>query len=108
VPDSPAALFEEDLRRIRDLAQTRLPHLEDADLVGRPEAVLRRAEDAEGMESLAFEIEHGVDDVLEHAWARDGALLRDVTDQEDRHVVAFRDLEEARGAFAQLRDAPGG
>ena len=60
------------------------------------------------MEALAFEVEDRVDDVLEHARSRDRALLRDVADEEDRHVIAFRDLEQAGRAFAQLRNATGG
>src|SRR5258705_8235786 len=59
------------------------------------------------MEALSLEIEHGVDDVLEHARARDRALLGDMTDEKDRYVVTFRDLEESRGALAQLRHATG-
>src|SRR5207253_3176243 len=62
----------------------------------------------ERVEALAFEIENGVDDVLENARSRDGTLFRHVTDEEDRHVVALCDLEQACGALAQLRDATRG
>ena len=100
-----AALLEEHARGVGDLAQSGVAHLEDADLVGRAEAVLGRAEDPEGVEALALQVEHRVDDVLEHARPGDRALLGHVPDEEDRDVVALRDLEEARGALAELRDA---
>src|SRR5206468_12437106 len=105
--DAPAALLEEHFRRIGDFAQTVLGHLEDPDLVGRSETVLRRAQDAERVETLALEVEDGVDDVLEDARPRDRALLRDVADEEDRNVLALRELEEPRGALAELRDPAG-
>jgi hypothetical protein len=100
--DTAAALLEEHLRRIGDLAKSVLGHLEDADLVGGSETVLRRSQDAEGVETFALEVEDGVDDVLEDARPRDRALLRDVADEEDRDVLPLRKLEEPRRAFAQL------
>ena len=45
-------------------------HLEDGELVGRAEPVLRRAQHAVGVVAVAFELEHAVDEVLEHARAR--------------------------------------
>ncbi len=106
--DAAAPLFEEDLGRVHDLAKAALPHLEHADLVGRAEPVLRAAQHAERVEALALEIEDRVDDVLEHAWPSDRAFLCHVTDEEDRHVIALRDLEQPRRALAQLRHATGG
>ena len=58
-------------------------HLEDADLVGGPEPVLRRAQEPERREPLALEVEHGVDEVLERLRAGDRPVLRDVTGQDD-------------------------
>src|SRR5439155_646769 len=100
--------FQEDLRRIGDLAKATLGHLEDADLVRGSEAVLRRAQDAERVEALALEIEDRVDDVLEDARPRDRALLRDVANEEDRHVLPLREFEEPRRALPQLRHPAGG
>ena len=77
------ALAEEQLGRVGDLAQALVRHLEDADLVGRAEAVLDRAQDAEVMAAFALEIEHGVDHVLDDARAGDLAVLGDVADQHD-------------------------
>ena len=69
-----AALRQEQRRGVRHLGQPRAGHLEDADLVGRAEAVLHRAQDAELVAALALEVEHGVDHVLDHARAGDLAL----------------------------------
>src|SRR5207253_939340 len=91
----------------RGSTQAALPHFEHADLVGRAEPVLRPAQDAEGVEALALEIEDRVDDVLQDPRPRDVALLRHVTHEEDRDVVTLRDLQEPRCALAQLRHAAG-
>ena len=66
-----APLAEEQRRGIGDVGQAAVGHLEHADLVGRAEAVLDRAQDAELMAALALEVEHRVDHVLEHAGAGD-------------------------------------
>ena len=105
--DTAAALLEKDLRRIGDLAQPRLRHLENADLVRGSEAVLRGAEDPKGMEPLALEVQHRVDDVLENARASDGTLLRHVSHEKDRDVLPLRELEQPRRALAELGDAAG-
>ena len=105
--DPATALLEEDLRGVLHLAQTVIPHLEHAHFVRRSEAVLRGPQDPEGVEALALEIEDRVDDVLQNARARDRALLGHMSDEEDRDIVAFRELEKARGALAKLRDAAG-
>ena len=65
-----------------DLAQAGAGHLEHADLVGRAEAVLDRAQDAELVRAFALEREHGIDHVLDHARAGDLAVLGDVADQD--------------------------
>ena len=40
--------------------------------------------------AFTFEIEHGVDHVLDHARAGDLALLGDVADEHDRSTCGFR------------------
>ena len=61
---------EEQRGGVGDLRQAELGHLEHADLVGRPEAVLHGAQDAEMVAAVALEREHGVDHVLDDARAR--------------------------------------
>ena len=57
------------------------------------------------MMTLALEIEDGVDQVLEHARAGQGALLRDVTDEKRGDAAPLRQGHQARAALAHLRDA---
>ena len=77
------------------------------ELVRRAEAVLRRAQDAVGVVAVALELEHAVDEVLEHARAGDGAVLRHVTDEERRDAGLLRDPQEPRRGLANLRDRAG-
>ena len=95
-PWSPArALGEKERARVRDLAKTIRAHLEDAHLGRAPEAVLLRAERAQGVEALALEGEHRVDEVLEDLRAREDAVLRDVADEQRRNRVALGTLDES-------------
>ena len=106
-PPSPGAgspLGEEQRGGVRDLGQALAGHLEDADLVGRAEAVLDRAQDAELVAALALEVEHGVDHVLDHARAGDLALLGDVADQDHRDAAALGEGGELVRAGADLGD----
>ena len=57
--------------------------------------------------ALAFEVEHGVDDVLERLGTGEAAVLGDVADEERRDVVALRGEQELRRRFADLADAAG-
>ena len=47
-----------------------------------------------GVVAIALELEHAVDEVLEHARARDGAVLRHVADEDCGDVVLLRDAEQ--------------
>ena len=80
-PGARVASFDEARRGVLDLDQALLVHLEHADLVGRAEAVLQRAQGPVGPLALALEREHAVDQVLQHARARQRALLRHVADE---------------------------
>ena len=71
-------------------------HLEDADVVRRAEAVLQRAQRPVRALALALELQHAVDEVLEHARAGERALLRDVPDEQDRGARALGDLGDPR------------
>ena len=81
---------EKQSRGVRDLDEATIAHLKDTDLVGGPKAVLDRAQDAELMPSFAFEIKHRVDHMLEHARARDDALLCHVTDEDQDETAPLR------------------
>ena len=60
------------------------------------------------MGPVAFEVEDGVDQVLEHAWPGERPLAGHVTDQEARHAARLALRDEQRRRLAHLADAPGG
>ena len=95
-------LREEQCGGVFDLDQAAIGHLEHADLVGRPEPVLDRAQHAELMAALALEIKHRVDHVLEHTRARDGAVLGDVADENHAEPAALGEADQLLGAGADL------
>src|SRR5204862_5026076 len=68
--------------RVGYLGHAGLAHLEDSDLLGRAESVLRRAQEADRRIPLALEGEHGVDEMLERLRPGDRASLPHVTDQD--------------------------
>ena len=59
------------------------------------------------MVAVAFELQHGVDDVFEHPWSGEAAFLGDVADEDDRHVAFLGFVDEALRAAAHLTDAAG-
>ena len=56
---------------------------------------------------VAFELQHRVDDVLEHAGPGERALLRDVPHEQDRDPPLLRQPHERMRALAHLTDAAG-
>jgi hypothetical protein len=59
------------------------------------------------MMPFAFEVQHGVDDVLERLGPGEAAVFRDVADEKGRHVASFRSEQQLRCRFAHLSDAAG-
>ncbi len=98
---------QEDRARVADALQALLGHREDADLVDRAEAVLDRAHEAKARVRVALEIEHGVDDVLQHARPGERAVLGDVADEHDRRPARLGGARQLRRALAHLRDRAG-
>ena len=94
----------EELGRVGNADKSRAGHLEDPELVGRPEAVLGRAQDAMRVIAIALELEHAVDEVLEHTRAGDGSVLRHMPDQDRRDARLLRDSHEADSGLPHLRD----
>src|SRR5829696_3219627 len=95
-------------RRIDDLDQAALPHLEDTDLAGGAEPVLESAQGPEGALALALELQHAVDQVLERPRSRQRALLRHVPDQEQRDIESLRRLQQGGGRLTHRADAARG
>ena len=54
--------------------------------------------------AVAFELQHAVDQVLEHARACDRAVLRHVADEEDRDPGLLGHAQQPRGRLTHLRD----
>ncbi len=98
-------LGEEHRRGVRHLGQAGALHLEDADFVGAAEAILVRAEDAEGVPALALEVQHRVHHVLQHPRPGDGALFGDVAHHEGGHAGLLGPGHQAPGALAHLPHA---
>ena len=62
-------------------------HLHEPELVGGAEPVLQRAQHPQRVVAVAFERQHGVDDVLEHARPGERAVLGDVADEQRRDAA---------------------
>ena len=93
--------------RVGHLAQACLDHLEHADLVRRPEPVLRGPDEAQGPAPLALDRDDGIDEVLQGLRAGDAAVLRHVADQDDRDPLPLRQLHETQRRLAHLAHAAG-
>ena len=106
-PGRARGLADEARGGVLDLDQPLLVHLEDADLVGRAEAVLERAQRAVGALALALEREHAVDEVLEHARSGERALLRHVADEQRGDAALLRHSHQPPGDLPHLRHRAG-
>ena len=73
----------------------------------RAESVLHRTDHAMRVMTLPFEVQHGVNDVLERLGTGEAAILRDVADEERRHVLPFGREQQLRRRLAHLADAAG-
>ena len=82
-------------------------HLEDANLLGRAEAVLARAQESEAREALALEGQHHIDDVLERLGPGERPVLGHVADEHHRHAVLLGIRLEQRRAAADLANRAG-
>ena len=102
-----AVLRQEQRGRIAHFAQAFFGHGEHAELVHRAEAVLERAHQAKTGMGVALEIQHGIDDMLQHSGARQRAFLGDVADEDDGDAAALGQARELRRAFAHLRHRAG-
>lgn len=98
------SLFEEEFGGVGDLLKAVAAHPEDGDLIGRPEPVFDDADHAKVVLLVPFEVEDGVDEVLEKPWAGDLARLGHMADEEGGEVSPFGDAHEFSGALAHLAD----
>ncbi len=100
-------LREERPGRIGHLGHAGLAHVEDPDLLGRTKPVLRSPHEAEGGVALALEGKDRVDEVFQRLRPGQRAILRDVSDKDDRDALPLRELHQPQRGLADLADAPG-
>ena len=103
--DIAVATGKKNRRRIAYLPQAAFGHGEKAELVGRAESVLDRADHPVTTVAFALEVEHRVNHVLQNPRPRNGAFLGNVADENNRRVPFLGELHQARGAVSDLRDA---
>ena len=104
-PGPPIA--EEQAARIGQAGEALLTHLEQAELLGRTEAVLHGPQQPEGVVTIALEGEHRVDHVLQLSRAGEATVLGDVAHEHDRAAPALRLPDEPVGRGADLRHRAG-
>ena len=92
---------------VEHLDQAAGAHLEHPGLARGAEPVLQRADGPVRALALALELQHAVDEVLEDARAREGALLRDVPDEQHRRAGRLRHAHDPRGDLADLAHRAG-
>ena len=98
---------EEQRRGVGHFRQPLPFHREHADLVGAAEAVLHRPQDAVLMAALAFEAQHRVDHMLEHARAGDRPVFGDMADQDHRRSMLLGEAHQLLRRGADLADGSG-
>ena len=89
-------------RWIGNSLQSSAGHLEHAEFISRPEAVLRRAKYAVCVVAVALELQHAIDEMFQNAGTGDGSLLCHVTDEKQRDAELLGQPEQASGRFANL------
>ena len=106
--DAGAPVGEEQAAGVGYPHQAALDHLEHTQFIGRTEAMLHRAQQSQSVVPIAFEAEHRVDDVFEHARACEATVFGDVPDEHHRDSAPFGLGNQAMGAATNLHDAAGG
>ncbi len=85
-----------------------LAHFEHPHLRSSAKAVFHRAQQAVGLVAVAFQVDHRVNDMLEHARPGNNAFLGDMANDEYGHAGILRQVAQPAGAFAHLGHRPGG
>ncbi len=98
-------VLDEQAGRVGDRDDALGAEVEAADLVDRAEAVLHRADHPEAGVAVALEVQHHVDEVLEHPRAGDRAVLGDVADEDGGDVAGLGDPDQRGRDLLDLGDA---
>ncbi len=88
--------------RIADFAQAFLGHGKHAQFIDGTETVLEGANQAEAGVGVAFKIQHGIDDMLQHARACQRAFLGHMADQDHGNAQLFGSAGQLCRALAHL------
>ena len=94
--------------RVDDLGQSVLRHFEDSDFLRGAEPVLGRAEQPKRGGPLAFQVQHGIDEVFECFGPGKSAVLGHVADEDHRDPVSLGHLHETECTLAHLAHTAGG
>ena len=92
------------LRRIRHNLHSGFRHLENAQLIDRPEAVFDRAQQPIFLLTVALEVQHDVHHVFQHSRPGNRAVLRHMPDKENRRAALLAQAHDLARAFANLAD----
>lgn len=98
---------DEHFGRIGDLAQALPAHFVYTEFGRAAEAVLGGAEYAVKILVVAFELQDGVDNVLEDLWPGQRTFFGDVSDQKDGNSGGLGVLKQSGGTFTDLTDTSG-
>ena len=96
---------EERPRRVGDLDEAPVLHLEHTDLVGRAKPVLGRPQQPQRRVALALQVDHRVDQVLERLGPGDRPVLGHVTDEDHGDPVTLGEIHQSQCRLADLADA---
>ena len=95
---------KKEFRRIGNIDQPAVAHLEKPDFIRAAEAIFHRTKKAVFGISLALEIEHSIDDMLEHTRTCKRAVLRDMTDDKSGDAIRLCYAKKFNGTFPHLGD----
>ena len=93
--------------RIDHLPHAGIAHLKHADLIGRAETILHRAQQAQPCVPVALKIQHRIHDMLQHARAGNRPILGHMPDDEHGGSVLLGISGEHGRGGAHLRHAAG-
>jgi hypothetical protein len=96
------AFGQEHLRWVGHFGHAVLAHFKHTHLRGGPKAVLHRAQQAVRLVAVAFQVEHRIDNMLQHARAGDNALFGDVPDHKHGNPRHLGQVAQAAGTLAHL------
>jgi hypothetical protein len=93
-------LLDKQIPRIGHFLESGAGHFKQANFVRAAEAIFHAADDAVAVESIAFEIDDRIDDVLDDLWPGQCAGLGNVPDENNRHPARLGKINQIHTAIA--------